>query len=211
MLHWDVLERCCNLVPTRIGVPCCNYSCKHIGRLLLTVYTREASLLQSRVFYRETGRRRRAGERTRRRREVSENATFDRNGDNFKTCFFNNSFERVDNGASVNVVNLVRYPPHPDSGCKSRERLARWFSPVSNRWKAASDGKIDFYSPRPRHVTSRRWFRYLFFFWLFSPFPPPLLPPCPFLFHGAEFIRIVILIAAVSRQTHASAVLLNTR
>lgn len=56
------------------------------------------------------------------RREVSGNATFDRNGDNFKTCFFNNSFERVDNGASVNVVNLVRYLPHPDSGCKSCER-----------------------------------------------------------------------------------------
>lgn len=107
------------------------------------------------------------------RREVSENATFDRNGDNFKTCFFNNSFERVDNGASVNVVSLVRYPPHPDSGCKSRERLARWFSPVSNHWKAVSDGKIDFYSPHVRHTPlslARYFFLALFFSGSLCPF-----------------------------------------
>lgn len=59
--------------------------------------------------------------------------TFDRNGDNFKTCSFNNSFERVDNGASVNVVNLVRYLPHPDSGCKSQELGFHQFQTVEGR------------------------------------------------------------------------------
>lgn len=84
------------------------------------------------------------------RRYVCLGNTFDRNGDNFKTCSLNNSFERVDNGASVNVVNLVRYVPHPDSGCKSRESSV--FTSFKH-WKATSDRKINFYFS-PRHVDS---------------------------------------------------------
>lgn len=62
-----------------------------------------------------------------------DSTTFDRNGDNFKTCSFNNSFERVDNGTSVNVVNLVRYLPHPDSGCKSWEFGFHQFQTLEGR------------------------------------------------------------------------------
>lgn len=90
--------------------------------------------------------------------------TFDRNGDNFKTCFFNNSFERVDNGANVNVVNLVRYLPHPDSGCKSQELGFHQFQTVEGRkWQ---ENRFLFFF-HATLVVSLSLFSFSFFFYYF--------------------------------------------
>lgn len=100
--------------------------------------------------------------------------------DNFKTCSFDNSFERVDNGASVNVVNLVRYLPHPDSGCKSRELGFHQFQTVEGRkWQ---ENRFLFFS------TSRRWFRYFSPLYLFSSFFFIIFFSCDWIYSHRLFI-----------------------